>query len=362
MFKIPTLSFRHMSLWILLLALLLAACSQPQEVGNATSSPTAETDVAALPDQPGPLESAMTPITLAGPVAKKKAEISGLAWYQDHLILLPQHPSFNEDGSFLYTLSRSDIEAYLEGESPEPVSPAPIPFITPDYERMIDGFEGYEAITFDGENVYLTIEADTKEGMRGYLVQGEITPDLSEIVVDTRQPAELTPQSDLKNQAYEALLLDADRLYAIYEANGLTINESPHAFLFDKELAPAGKLPFPHTEYRITDATAVDDDGRFWVINYYSGSEKYYAENDPIADQHGTGATHATFEHLERLLEFQLAETGITFSGAAPIQFELLNEEPRKWEGLARLGERGFLVATDKSPDTIFGFIARNPP
>ena len=53
---------------------------------------------------------------------------------------------------------------------------------------MIDGFEGFEAIAFDGQDVYLTLEADTKDGMRGYLVQGEIMLDLSEIVIDRGMP------------------------------------------------------------------------------------------------------------------------------------------------------------------------------
>jgi hypothetical protein len=128
------------------------------------------------------------------------------------------------------------------------------------------------------------------------------------------------------------------------------------------ESAPAASLPFPHIEYRITDATTVDEYGRFWIINYYSGSDKYYAENDPIAERVGIGATHSMFEHVERLVEFQLTESGIIFSGAAPIQFKLPNKEPRKWEGVARLGERGFLVATDKSPDTILGFVSRSTP
>ena len=98
------------------------------------------------------------------------------------------------------------------------------------------------------------------------------------------------------------------------------------------------------------------------IATLYAYADKYYAENDPIVEQVGIGATHNMFEHVERLVEFQLTESGVIFSGAAPIQFELPNEEPRKWEGLARLGERGFLVATDKSPDTVFGFVERNTP
>ena len=46
----------------------------------------------------------------------------------------------------------------------------------------------------------------------------------------------------------------------------------------------------------------------------------------------------------------------------APIQFELLDEaSPRNWEGVARLGERGFVAATDKYPETMLAFIPAPP-
>jgi len=349
-----------MAIWIVLLTLLLVACSQPKASGIAEISTPAKSSSVDAPDKIGMVEAAITQIALVGPLAEKKAEISGLAWYQDHLILLPQHPSFSEEGSFLYTLTRRDIEAYLDSESPEPLLATPVIFITPDYAQMIDGFEGYEAIAFDGEDVYLTIEADTKEGMRGYMVQGKIAPDLSEIVVNTLLPAEILPQADLKNLTYEALLVADDKLLAIYEANGMNMNDFPQALRFDKDLKEEEPLPFPPIEYRITDATALDENDRFWVVNYYSGSDKFRAESDPIAEEFGIGPTHGLYEHGERLVELQLTDSGITLSGAAPIQFELPNEEARKWEGLARLGERGFLVATDKSPNSILGFVGRN--
>ena len=150
------------------------------------------------------------------------------------------------------------------------------------------------------------------------------------------------PQADLKNQTYEALLIADNNLLTIYEANGLGKNDFPRAFRFDKELSPQGTLPFPPIEYRITDATELDKNGRFWAVNYYSGSEKFHADNDPIVDQFGLGSTHSEYDHLERLLEFQLTESGINLSSAPPVQLLLPNDEPRKWEGIVRLDERGF--------------------
>ena len=346
----------------MLFLFLLAACARPLPSAPTESTPVAESQAGATSDEIPVAEHKITPIVLEGPLAKKQAEISGLAWYEDNLILLPQHPTFDDQGSFLYTLPKSAITAYLDDESPAALLPQAIPFSTPDFAGMIDGFEGFEAIAFDGQDVYLTIEANTKEGMRGYLVQGEIMLDLSEIVIDSGMPKEILPQADLENQTYETLLVAGDKLLIIYEANGRGKNDFPRAFRFDKALAPQGTLPFPPVEYRITDATELDSNGRFWAANYYSGSEKFHADKDPIVDQFGLGPTHSQYDHLERLLEFQLTDSGISLSSTPPIQLHLADDKPRKWEGIVRLDGRGFLLATDKSPDTILGFVEGNTP
>ena len=64
---------------------------------------------------------------------------------------------------------------------------------------------------------------------------------------------------------------------------------------------------------------------------------------------------------VERLLAFQFTEDGIVLAPLAPIQLQLLpDDEARNWEGIARLDERGFLLVTDKFPETILAFVA-NP-
>jgi len=43
---------------------------------------------------------------------------------------------------------------------------------------------------------------------------------------------------------------------------------------------------------------------------------------------------------------------------SAPIQLTLLSDgTARNWEGVAKLDDRGFLLATDKFPDTILAFV-----
>ena len=40
-----------------------------------------------------------------------------------------------------------------------------------------------------------------------------------------------------------------------------------------------------------------------------------------------------------------------------PILLRLDASVGRNWEGIARLGDRGFLIATDKFPETLLGFV-----
>ncbi|MGD8794675.1 MAG: hypothetical protein PVF47_19150, partial [Anaerolineae bacterium] len=132
---------------LLALCLLLVACG-PAATGTAmpptptaTPAPTgthtplppsatpAATDTAAPPSTAAPsptdaakattlpAEVAVRPIPLAGPAAQAEAEFSGMAWYGEHLVLLPQYPGRFEGGDdgALFTLPRAEIVAFLGG-------------------------------------------------------------------------------------------------------------------------------------------------------------------------------------------------------------------------------------------------------
>ncbi len=304
-------------------------------------------------------EFPVTEIALAGPLSNRNAEISGMAWYGDLLILLPQYPHFAGDG-YVYALPKAEIEAYLMTEDAEPLTPLAIPMNDAGLSSQIDGFEGYEAITFAGDVVYLTIEANTKDGMRGYLVAGQIAPDLSELVVETAVITEILPQTNQVNHSDETLLIDGETLITIYETNGVIVNESPEAHRFNLDLSALDTVPLPNIEYRVTDATDVDENGRFWVINYFfPGDTALQTETDALGDKYGWGATHLVYNQVERLVELQLTDDGISFTDTPPLLLELPSDDARNWEGIVRLNN-GFLVATDKFPKTILGYVKQN--
>lgn len=355
---------RKIMLWVGVV--LLAACTVQSQttMPEATVLPT-ETVTAEATSTPGMVEETavsqefpITEIALAGPLKSRNAEISGLAWYGDMLILLPQYPRF-DGGGHVYALSKAEIEAYLAADAAAPLTPLAIPLNDAGLSSLIDGFEGYEAIAFAGDAVYLTVEANTSEGMRGYLVAGRMTPDLSELVVETAVITEIRPQTNQNNHSDETLLVDGSRLVTLYETNGEEVNESPVAHRFNGDLSALDTVVFPNIPYRVTDATSLDENGRFWVANYfYPGDTVLQTDTDALAEKYGWGATHLMYAQVERLVELQLTEDGIRFSDTPPILLELPDEEARNWEGVVRFND-GFLLATDKFPNTILAYVAR---
>lgn len=328
-----------------------ATGASPDSLGSPEVPPT---------EIPAPIEVPVTRIPLGGPISASNAEISSMAWYQDRLILLPQYPGRFQGGDqgALFALTRNEITAFLAGEIPGPLEPQPVPFYAPDLQDNIDGFEGFEAIAFYGDRIYLTIES-RPNGMVGYLVMGSITPDLSQVIVNRYSLAQIPPQTDILNLSDESIIVFGDRLVTLYEANGRSVNAHPIAHMFNLDLQLQDTLAFPNIDYRITDTTPADELGQFWAINYFFPGDTWLeTETDSLARVFGQGATHAGNLTVERLVEFQFSEAGIVFADTPPIQIELLGDAySRNWEAIARLDDRGFLLATDKFPETVFGFV-----
>lgn len=312
--------------------------------------------------QEAPVEIPVQIIALSGPAAQPEAEISGLAWYGDTLILMPENPNMYataDHAGMLFALPKAEVVAYLDASDPAPLTPTTIPLIAPDIPAAIPGFDGFEAITFVGDRVFLTVEVWLPEGMRGEIVSGTVAPDLSAITLDLNHTVELLPQTEIVNLSYESLLPVGDQLVVIYEVNGTAVNPQPFAYKVELALdnTPV-MIPFPTIEYRITDATPPDADGVFWAINYFfPGDTALYVADDPLTEAYGEGATHRLLPGVERLVAFQVTEDGIVRVDQPPIPLMLTTPLSRNWEGIARLEDRGFLLVTDRWPVTTFAFV-----
>ncbi len=362
---------------LFVIAAFLAACAPPEpekiEVEVTREVPVevtrvveveVEVEVTPVPtEEPAYFEeTAVQSLPLGGVLADRHAEISGMAWYGDTLILLPQYPNFyleegEEGNGSVFGIAKADLDAYLNGESCEPLNSVMIPFSAPEAFE-IEGFEGFESIAFDGDTAYLTIEVSGADGMYANLIAGSMAPDLSGLTLDTATMTKIETQSGVDNMSDETMLLVDGQIVTIHEANGVAVNPEPVAHVFNADLSEAGTIPLVNVEYRLTDATVLDENNNFWAINYfYPGEEVLLPEVDPIAETYGEGPTHAASAGVERLVEFNYSADGITMTDTAPIMLQLMADgNLRNWEGLVRY-ENGFLLATDKYPYTILGFV-----
>jgi len=66
-----------------------------------------------------------------------------------------------------------------------------------DASAQLEGFDGFEAIAFAGDQLYLTVEAALNGTMKGYLITGNVTPNLSELRMQTEAVAEMPAQSPI---------------------------------------------------------------------------------------------------------------------------------------------------------------------
>lgn len=335
---------------VFMLVLSLTACVPEATVPTAPPSPT----LASVTTPTTPVEQPVIHIPLDGPIAKRKAEVSGMAWYGEYLILLPQYPS--RLGDALFALPKAAIIAYLEGHREAALEPQALAFDDDNVGKGIKNFQGYEALAFVGERVFLSIESGRDADMVGYLIVGDIAPDLSALTLNAAHITPIEAQSTLDNTTDESLFIVGETVVTLYEENGAGINAAPVAHRFYFDLTPLDALAFPTIEFRITDVTELSA-GQFWGINYFYPGDKAHAPTDPIADNYGQGATHSQNAWVERLVLFDYAASGITLVNQPPIQLEL-SDAARNWEGLVRLDERGFLLVTDTYPETMLGFVA----
>ena len=294
------------------------------------------------------------PILLSGLITNPKQEISGMDLYNDQIMLLPENL-----GGFLYMISKGEILNALEKKDKILIEPKQPAFHTPDYSKSIPGFEGLEAIAFNGNNVYITLESKDDDMMRGYLAWGTIDPTTKEVTIPDKNLLELETPIQVNNMTFESLLIHNDHIILFYEAQGINLQKSVWQYRVSLADFSVSKIEFPNIEYRITDVSRVDDQNHFWAINYNwpGDAKRLKPAPDPIVMKIKEGKSHQNSDVVERLIEFEFNEDKIQLSGREPLQIELDEKASRNWEGIVRLDDRGFLVATDKYPEMILGFI-----
>jgi hypothetical protein len=328
------------------------------EAGNDVELTGTETPTTRV-SQPLLEEVEVVPLKLPERVQAASFEYSGLAWFGDFLVLLPQYPEgrYSSGGGNLFAISKEDILRAIEDPEFElPVRDVPI--FNSNLRNVVKGFEGFESILFVEQEVYLTVESHGGNPMMGYLIKGVVEGELESITLDPNSLVELEPPSSAENATFEAITYWDGNLYVIYEHNAKQSDAQPLAYQFDLDLEFEKEIDFPIMDYRITDATMSDPSGKFWVVNYFFPGDTHLAvEQDALISQYGQGATHASNEPVERLVQLQIEKDEISRVDQAPIYLKLLGFNiARNWEGVVMLDELGFLLISDSFPGSILGF------
>ncbi len=302
-------------------------------------------------------EQTVQTIPLAGPAAEPEAEFSGLDWFGDVLVLLPQYP--DRYGHNLFGLPRRALDKALSDPGKTPIEPFPIPLVNGSDLRSLEGYEGLEAIVFVGSRFYVAVEGRSQGRMLGYLIPGKILGNLDGLELDLANTILLQPQTSLMNKAYETLVMQDSRVVAIHELAGKETNPERHALRFSAELEAVDTLDVPEVEFRITDATRLDPHGRFWAINFHWPGEKQLpTQTDAIRERWGEGDSHQDVAIVERLLEMEIQDGRIELVDRPPVELVLLDEVvARNWEGIVRWADEGVLVVTDRFPTTLLAFV-----
>ena len=275
-------------------------------------------------------------IPLGGLVTDRKQEISGMTIHRNNVILLPE----NLNGYYFYIPFIEITNTLNTGDTILPVQKT---LTTRKLKERYSGLDGFEAIAFNGDDVYIMIEVRIDGKMAGLLIWGSIIPSTMEIDIPEENLMIIKPPAQIDNFSFESLTITDGQLIIIYETNGHKTINRPFQYVVNLDDMSINKTPFPHIDFRLTDATSVIDN-KFWMINYYwTGDKKVLGVEDTLS--------------IERLVEFKLGYNGIERSNSEYITLDNL-DDPHNWEGLIRFGN-GFLICTDKWPRMVLGYIER---
>ena len=298
-------------------------------------------------------------IKIDGPIKNSKEEISGMDWYKDNLCLLPE----NLNG-YVFFIKKSEIDSRINKTDTSSITPKKVNFNTPDYKKIIPGFDSFEAIVFRGHEVYISIEIKFKDSMSCIFVRGHIDEKTLEITIPEQTFTTLDVPTYVDNLSYESLIVKNDKVYALFETNGDSLLPKPYALSVTVPGNKINKHPISNINYRITDVTKIDKNNRFWAINYFFPRDKRSLKpsKDPLIIKYGQGPTHSLSETVERLVEYKIKNGQIILTDNPHIEIELEGGNSRNWEAIARYEDKGFLIATDKYPKpyTILAFIPYN--
>jgi len=307
-------------------------------------------------------ETEINPIELEGVLSTKEVETSSIAWVGDELFFFPQFPHLFSDkyDGVVYKLSKEEIINYLNSEKKTKLKPKEVYFIAPDLKEILrKKGGGIEAAIFVDNSIYLAVEYVRQDSSFAYLLKGNYSKEENIIRINNEKVQKINLPYNINNLTVESLTFINERIIAICELNGKNIPGNSFAPSFDKELNFIENIKIDNIEYRVTDATYINSDSSFYVMNYnYPGEAKIIKPaKDAIAIKYGVGKLHSETDIVERIIKLKLTKDGIKISDDIPIYLKLNINNGRNWEGIVKLDDLGFLIITDAIKEQIFAFV-----
>jgi len=284
-------------------------------------------------------ETTFVELPLPTEAARAGNEYSSLAWHGDTLVLLSQEP----DG-FVFTASRESPEVSIASNGDTEVSLAKLRFDDGDLRRGVRGFDGYEAIAFDGDRAWLTIEAADRGAMTAWLAEAAVSSE--SIEVDETTLRQLPLKHTLPELSVESLIAWQGGVVAIAECNSGRFEGFQSWHVVGDTIAPMTGTTLP---YRITDASAVNENNHVWLVNYWWTGEIELAETED---------DRKNLEPVHRLIHLRLDGDEFDAEGIFSVDLPGTEAEQHNWEGVARWNDTGVLIVTDTYPRTVFGLVS----
>ena len=159
--------------------------------------------------------------------------------------------------------------------------------------------------------------------------------------------------------AFESIIIHENDAILLYEANGENLQKNVKHSKISLDDYSLSKIDGFNVEYRITDATTLDSNNKFWCINYFwpGEKEKLKPGKDIYLEDH---SNNNNLKSIERIIELEIKNGVISMTKTKPIQLFSENNASRNWEGIVRYGKNSFLVVTDKYPKMILGLVENN--
>jgi hypothetical protein len=213
-------------------------------------------------------------IPLPGQLNSVNDEYSGMAWSGNRLYLLPQYGDHKEtllNGPFkLYSFDADSIARVIDAKDSSLTAFKVVK--VKNLDKLPDSvkkfYQGFEAITFHKNEVFLAMETDDKYDYC-FIIKGTLDEQHQEITIDPVHIISLKRYPYISNAGFESLtyLPRKKKLLAMFEFNAM--HPGGIGYLIDPAFTrQPNAIPVPYLPFRLTDIHATPK-GRIFGINYY---------------------------------------------------------------------------------------------